>query len=227
MVVISLGMILTVKYGLTPRPIRQINPTEFENAESIGAVVFRRLLAQWDKHPVVVIGSSPFLKNYDLSWNGFIKTAQAESKGFAKLYEDQTLRPLVPSARLVVQKISNLNEIPFDEIRQHVMAGERVLLHTVATLATHSQENSLSVRLQKEIGRPVLAISQQSFAVDRDGLKYLQPICNTNDQQQVNLGCEGVRYSKTYFRKKLPRENFVAGLEQHGIADFVLFIFEP
>ena len=75
---ISFSVYFVAKWGLNPKPIPQINPTQFEKLEQIGAVTYRRLQPSLRQEKLVILGSSINQPQYEKIWNGYIAAARGD-----------------------------------------------------------------------------------------------------------------------------------------------------
>ena len=105
------------------QPTRVLNPTNFSKPEEIGAIVFRRFWQELHTEKLVVVGSSPFLKEYDRVWLGFLSVANESKLHFDKVFTQPGLRQLVPEAE----------PLDWEKVQLALINNDHVLVHVVST----------------------------------------------------------------------------------------------
>ena len=230
--VLSFALYFTLKWGLKPKPIPQINPTRFELREQIGAVVYRRLRPALRQEKMVVLGSAPWVQDYQHIWNGFIGAAREDKWKIDLLYEDPTLQPIKEFAGLERKSLNwpDPGQELSQELKQHLQFGHLIIIHTTFNHSAHRTEGSLSKDLENTLKRPWTAISMLGFAVNEDELVHLQPKCE-NEVAPANrsdyVGCAAARISRNFLRKRLDPTLLWAAMNRHGLKDYFLYIHEP
>ncbi|MGE0761940.1 MAG: hypothetical protein AB7N80_01550 [Bdellovibrionales bacterium] len=231
-VVVSFALYFSLKWGLKPKPIPQVNPTLFEMPEQIGAVVYRRLRPALRQEKMVVLGSAPWLKNYELIWNGFIGAARADNWKIDLLYEDPTLRPIKEFSGLERKALNwpNPDIALANELKQHLQFRHLIIIHTTFNHAAHRGENSLTKELEATMHRPWTAISMLGFGVDENEITNLQPKCEDEIAPATRndyVACAATRISRRFLRKHLAADKIWAAMDRHGLKDYFLYVHEP
>lgn len=122
----TIGALRFVFTGHLPaqvEPQRILNASTFEQPEQIGAVVFRRYWQELNSENLIILASSPVLRDYDRVWRGFIAVANEMNLHFDKVYELEGLRK--------IDKAST--SLDWQELNRDLVKGSKVLVHTVAT----------------------------------------------------------------------------------------------
>ncbi len=229
---LSFGIYFLAKWGLKPKPIPQINPTQFESLEQVGAVTYRRLRPALRQEKMVVLGSSPWLGEYDRVWNGFLAAAREDNWQIELLLEESSLRPIKDFAGLDRQSFNS----PFPlspllpEIIDKLAAGKLLLVHTLFNFSSHRGEISVSKELEDSLRRPWTSITMLGFAVDEEELKSIQPECREEDRptsRDQYLACAQTRLARRYLRRRLDAGKTWASVERHGLKDYFLFLHQP
>ena len=230
--VVSFGLYFSLKWGLKPKPIPQINPSRFELREQIGAVVYRRLRPALRQEKMVVLGSAPWIRDYEHIWNGFIGAAREDNWKIDLLYEDPSLRPIKAFSGLERKNLSWPEPEPAlaAELKQHLQFGHLVIIHTTFNHSAHRTESSLSKELETSLKRPWTAISMLGFAVNADELLQIQPKCEAEMAPVTRndyVACAATRISRANFRKRLATDQLWGAMDRHGLKDYFLYVHEP
>lgn len=223
---LACGIFYTISLLLKPKPIAKMNPTSFDRPEEIGAVIYRRLRQDVRKSPLVVFGSSPWVRDYEKIWSGFLLTAYSDQKRPKRLYQEPALR--MPIA------IKDMEVIELDwseKIEENSNPREVHVVHTVHSQSSMAfDESFVKKRMGLDPKSQILTITMVPFAVNDDQLEKIQPSCPL-DQVGVSgvdhLGCLIKRVSRKFFRKDLSPDKLWAVLEQHGSREYYLFVHQP
>jgi hypothetical protein len=230
---LSSSIYLSIRYGLKPKPIPQINPTAFDKPEQIGATVYRRLRGQIRREGVLVLGSTPLVQSYDRIWDGFLRAAYEDRVHVEVAYQlrDLLTPPALSNLRPSELGTDEKSRTPFvQEVLGHYRRGKMVVIHTLSEDASHLVKGSISRRLSRLPNNPVVSISIVPFAVTKEGVESLQPPCQDSLSQEANnqrLACAAKRISEKFLRKHLPTDKYVAAVERHGLKEYLLFVYEP
>ena len=206
---VTLGVLFVMNYGINPRPIRVLNATEFDRPEEIGAVLFRRFYQEVRGSQLVVVGSSPFHRSYSLVWRSFLAVAKANRVEFDAVYTLEGLRSI------------SSESLSYDEyeIQERLQRGEKVLIQVAST------DDLLEKYTDKY--PQALFIFQSGFAVTEEGLNNILPPCRDDDSSSFQMSCKAQVASRRYLRRPKSKEHYVAALERHSVAKYLLFIYEP
>lgn len=232
-VLISTAVYFTIRYGLRPKPIPVLNPTEFEDPQQIGAVVYKRLRQNIRPERLIVLGSSPDLQNYAAVWTGFLKTAVADQVKIDVFYQRENLNS--PEA------VSGWATIPFNEdmirsgeffkqVEDRQKAGHLVVIHAPTSEATHLMKESLSRELDRVVRHPVLALSTLNLTLKPEDLEALQAQCldpEAEREGRARLDCAEARVSKRMIKKRLAEGKIWAVMERHGLQEYLIFVHNP
>ncbi len=200
--------------------------------EQIGAVVYRRLRPALRQEKMVVLGSAPWIRDYEQIWNGFIAAAREDKWKVNFIYEDQDLRPIKDFSGLQRKTLSwpDLEPDSIKEIKNHLQFGHLILIHTTFNHSSHRGETSLSRQLESRLNGPWTAISMLGFAVNEEEGALLQPPCEDPMSPATRgdyVACAANRISRRYYRKRLDPMAYWAAMDLHGLKDYFLYIHEP
>jgi hypothetical protein len=223
--VLACGIFYSISQVLKPKPISKMNPTRFKQPEQIGAVVYRRLRQDVRKAPLVILGSSPWVDDYDKIWSGLLLTAYSDKKFPKLLYQDIDLKPLEAIKDMEVKTLDWNEEIP-----GNTKPMEIHVVHTVYSESWKNFSESYVRRTHFAPGAEPLTITLLPFAVNDEELAKMEPVCPLDQVSHTDmeqLGCMIKRVSRQFARKKLKPEGLWAILEQHGAREYLLFVHEP
>lgn len=179
----------------------------------------------------MVLGSAPWIRDYDRIWNGFLAAARADKWKIEVLYEDPSLKPIKSFEGLKRQTLSWPEVTPklASEIKTHLQFGRLVVIHTTFNHSSYRNEDSLTSELERALKRPWTALSMLSFAVDEAELEQIQPPCTDQVAPATRgeyVACAAAKISRRNLRKKLdPAKNWLAS-ERHGLGDYFIFVHQ-
>lgn len=211
---VSTGVYFTIRYGLRPKPIPVMNPTQFENPEQIGVVVYKRLRQNVRADRVVVLGSSPGSEEDGQIWLGFEKAASADK-------ETVVVMPL--------KEVSD-KEALFAKIQEAIQARKLVLVTGLTTEVSHLVPDSFVKLLEKSRKHPVHSIAIQRLAVTTPEYDDVQTQCLDATEEESGhhrLECAAQRVARKYLKRKLAPDQLWGVMERHGLKEYLLFIHRP
>ena len=227
---ISTGVYFTIRYGLRPKPIPVLNPTHFENAEQIGAVVYRGLRREILVERLILLGSMAEGVEYQAIWTGFLKAALADGNHVESFFQRSGLQ--------APQNLMNWMVIPYAEsmihnpelisqVSQTTAPGHLVIVHGLTQEVTHLMPSSLSRALDTAAQHPVLSLSLVSLSAKPDALEQLQDQCAQEKAQSddhARISCPQARVTKTLIKKKAAPGTLWAVMERHGLKEYLIFV---
>jgi len=212
-ILVSTLVYFTIRYGLNARAIPVMNATEFRDTEEIGIVIYKRLRQNIRAERVVLLGSSANVQDDKHMWGGFIKAAQADGEPLVQFADEETKR-----------------ESFVQDVNARIRAGHIVIVHGLTPDVSHLVEGSLSKRLEKVVGHPVLTISTLPFAIKSADSDSLQTQCLDATESKTSirrLDCAAGRVARKNLKKRLAPEKIWAAMERHGLKEYLLFIHRP
>lgn len=224
-IVLSTGVYFTIRYGLRPKPIPILNPTQFANAEQVGAVIYRRMRQVIRQERIVVLGSLPELVSSTELWNGFLKTATADKVKIDVFYQWPNLPTPEFAQQLGVRAIDEASVASGEfikQVHQSVQRGHLVVIHTITQESTHLHKDSLTRRLDRLPNNPVLSLSILKWSVHEEGIEMLENSC----QEGARLNCAAYRLGRKFLKKKLDPSLLWAAMERHGLKEYLIFIHQ-
>lgn len=228
--IIAGGIFLSLKHGLGPKPVPQINPSLFAKPEEIGAVVYRRLRQVIKENHIIVLGNFPLIHNYDQIWQGFIRTAVADGVKIKTILQQPELKAMEHIGDIPVKLVRATEDT--GTIRDELLAaadGETIIIYTVPNFSSHLLASSPLVKLRSELKRPILSLTTLAFVLKKEKLADLQPPCPDGAVALTDLsplGCASANISRKFFRKKYEEKDLMAAMEMHGALDYLLFVHD-
>lgn len=223
--VASGGLLLAMITGIEPKPLLKIKPNSFQRHEEIGAVVYRRLRQEARESDVLILGSAPWVADYQKVWRGFLLAGQDDGLQARPFFEQEGLT----SAAIKKPGFDQPSKVDLLGGGAADVSEPRFLGHFLFQQSSHFFDKSVAqILVNKQ--KSYLAITILPFVVAKHQLDRLYPGCDPDEIPSGSLnqmGCAARRASQTYLRKKLDPKKIWAVLEQHGQRDLLLFVYQP
>jgi hypothetical protein len=229
---ISTGVYFTIRYGLQPKSIPVMNPTDFQNLEQLGVVIYKRLRQSVRTERLVLLGSRAEVPEDPQVWQGFLKAAAADREKIVFFARDG--RDVAPTTDAwetvnVDQALLDSGEFP-RRVLARIKAGHLVVVHGLSTEVTHLVKGSLGREIEALVRHPVLSLSTMPFALDEKSRDDLRPHCLDTGEDpdgQRRLGCAAQRVARKFSRKALSPDKIWAVIERHGLKEYLVFLHIP
>lgn len=231
--VLSTSIYLSIRYGLRPKPIPQVNPTVFQAPEQIGVVAYRAIRAALRQERVLVMGSSLPIPAYPEIWNGFVKAAIADRVKIDVVFARADLTVPAEISPSITKRVNpeELTSPAFvNQVKSEYQRGQLAIIYVMNNESSHLIQGTVTRKLQELPSLPVVSISMLPMAVRPEDIEQLEPNCldpMVSPSVEQRLGCAAARISRRYLRKKLPADQWVAALERHGLKEYLLFVSPP
>ncbi len=210
---ISTSVYFVIRYGLRPKPIPVMNPTEFQSADQIGSVVYKRLKQNLRAERAVVLGAAKDSPDDALIWEGLTRAAQVDGEKIIRFSGEQ----------LAAENFLN-------SVLQSLKAGQIVLIEAPTAEVSHLVPGSITQKLEKVVGHPVLSISTARLAVAREEYDSVKLQCITATESQSaekRLDCAGQRVARKYLKRNLAPDKIWAVMERYGLKEYLVFVYRP
>jgi hypothetical protein len=211
--VVSTSVYFTIRYGLRPKPIPVLNPTEFQDLNEIGVVIYKRLRQNIRAERLLVLGSSPDLEEDRKIWEGLLKAAAADGE------------------KIMAFGGEDLKSEAFQQkVKEHLQSGILVVVYGLTPEVSHLVDGSVSRLLDRVVQHPVMAISTMRLAVDRADFDNLQAACLDATHEQADrrrLDCAAGKVARKFIKRKLEPGKLWAVMEKVGLKEFLLYIHRP
>ncbi len=230
-VVISTGVYFTIRYGLRPKPVPVLNPTQFTQLNEIGVVLYKRLYQSIRTERMVVLGSSEEVKDYEQVWTGLAASALADKEKLVFFVREGMKPPTQAEGADIVtftEAQVKSGEL-FQEVSNRLARKQLVIVHSWTNEVTHLVKDSISQKIDPVIRHPVLAISTLRFAIDAADVSSLQPQCldALEEDGQKKLKCAAYKVARKFLKKRLDAAHIWAVAERHGLKEYLVFIHQP
>ena len=224
LIVVSVSLYLSVRYGVAPRAIPLIKPTEVESIQSAGVLAYRRMRQDLRASSLMVSGSLPLIAGYESFWQGFHLAANEDKAQYNEIFYTHGLKLFKESGLVDSQEIQEL----YTKDLPSLITKPRSLVYTHSLISSHFAEQGLSSQLEKEKTKAVL-ITLHPFLVTRDQVKKKNNRCDEmpEDASVISkLDCVAERVSRQSYKKNLdPSKSYVA-LYRYGRQDYVAFYYQ-
>jgi hypothetical protein len=229
-VIISTGVYFTIRYGLRPKPIPVLDPTQFSEVEQVGVVVYKRLRHDIRAERIVVLGTSQDIPEDYKIWSGFLKAAAFDKEKVVFLphagiptVSDAPAWETLPYDDAAVQSGDLANRV-----KERIKAGQLIVIHDRTKEVSHLVSGSISRQMEKIAQHPVLAISSLKFALKQEEKEALQTQClNEGEAGEARLACAAQRVARKYQRKAFDPSKIWAVMERHGLKEYLVFVNVP
>ena len=223
---ITLCVIFVAQFGMGPKPIRMMNPTEFGNGEQIGAVLYRRLYAPIKKAKIVIMGVQTESPSQAQIPFGFMKTAASQDLKFDHVFVDTELGKYAVGESEPIELRRSAKEV-VERFKKLIADNKRILLVTHSYYASGVPYKSLSSYIRENIQTNIFSFASVPVPLERAQEKDLQPGCQTAGEVAHGvgrIGCFILKKSRNLYRKKLYDKGLVAAIDQVGTQDYLIYV---
>ena len=227
-IAISTGVYFTIRYGLRPKPIPVLNPTEFADLEQVGAVIYKNLRQNVRAERLILLGSRGELPGESRVWLGFLKAAAADGEKIVLFSRGPKAEVKTGAWEEVVSTAGDAELTA--QVLTRMRGGQLVVVEAKTTEATHLVTGSLGRAFEDLVKHPVLSISILPLALneaERDGFKPRCLDTGEDPDGQRRLWCAALRVSRKFARKNLVADRIWAVSERHGLKEYLVFVHEP
>lgn len=247
LIVVTVGIFLTIRYGYRPAPTPIMKPSFFDRAEEVGAVVMKRFFVPLEQEKVVVFGV-PSGRDWSAGVvEGFAAAAAQSRRGFTRVYVERQLgEPLKAAVRRQIPAMVEVdsNSEPaselIDAIRAAKASGEHILIVVPNLYSTHLLPGNPMDRLEKALlltepnAPPLFSISLGPLALKPAEEKTLDPACIGTERDgagTADFGCAIMQAGRVHYRKQLTETKegarFIAIMQSPRRNDYLLLVREP
>lgn len=226
-VVFVVFVFAVLRWGINPRALVLIAPSEFDQPAKIGETAFLRLMQEVGEQQVVIIGGIPNNPTSNEIALGFFAQAKKDQRPFSTVMT-QTEMPLALDGAQHIDFNGDSEQIAATIRNLH--AGERLFIYTVNIFATHLLHDNPIQRLEHILNRKLMTVTIMGLALKATEISQLDPPCRGLERDQQGtapLGCVALTRSKGLFRKHLTDKRFVMLLDQQGATDYLMLVHAP
>ncbi len=221
------SMFFVLKWGIRPEPVSLIGASRSPNSQSPGATVFDQLSQVVRAHRVLVWGGIPNSNASQQVVQGFINRAAHFGIFYNQILAQNGQYPQIASTKSIR---FNANGDEVAKLISGLKMNQKLLVLTVNVYSSHLLANNPISRLEKKLGRRVLAITEAPLAIQASELESLHPACGGLQPQIAGtrkLGCMMAARSKKVFSKGLPSNQMTATLDMVGSGDYLMLVHSP
>jgi len=204
-------MVWVLKNGLEPEPDKIMNPSYFSGPVELGHVLARRFYIENKAVPVLVLGTTPWLKSPDLIWREWLRAQLSDGLLFDRVY---TLRGL-PSLTAKDIEITDLDQV--DRVG-------RIVVQVPST-------EDWRARVEAVFGDQQLSLFQVPFQIFKERVDKNPLPCNKLASDEyvgpVEFGCLARQASERYYRKRLKLDKYAAAVDRLSPIFHLVFVYEP
>lgn len=215
-IVFAVGALFLVFRGdVELNPLRVLNPTNFSSSPEIGAVTFRRFWQEMNAEKLVILGSSPFLKEYDLVWRGFLSVAKENKIEFTHVFQQEGLRAIAFESSEGSFKVQALS---WEQVQLALIGQNRVLVHVVAT------DQMWKEAAERTTGGFI--IFQSLLPISDFAKNILNSSCRVGENIGFQISCQALKSLNQGKKKKIDLLKTAAVIEKHGLREHILYVHE-
>jgi len=228
--VLVTGIGFVVYWGLQPRPIQKIKPSQFETQTVVINSILLRLQQELQASPIVLWGMDAANEDQRKVLQEF---QHQSTLPFQVVVIDRSLENQSPEVRgWTGERIDTKNEV--ERLAQSLnvfrQSGARTLvvmpIEYAAAMLAGSPANQL-----RERGIPTVNLLLSAFPRNREQESKMPVPCNTGDSDLTGtapLGCQILGSARTMYRKHFEKGARVGLMNQISRNDFLfLMTFEP
>lgn len=233
--IIATGLAMIFKLGYDPAPALIMKPSKFSQPEEIGAVTYRRFYVPIEQAKRVVIGVPPAPEWHQGVIRGFLKEAATLGYPFDLILAEEQMPALnldgLPSIEVqnVSMKTQSLADFG-DKLAKAHAEGKRVLVYTVSIFSSHLLAGNPIDRYEKATGERLFSITTAPLALSAPEEHVVDPPCvgyERDSKGTAPLGCEILKASRGFYRKKIKADQYVAIMNSPRLDDYLLMIAPP
>jgi hypothetical protein len=222
------GITVTIYFGLQPRPIPKIKPSEVATAERAGEAVTQRLWLELKDAKIVFLGVDPDKPDDMKVWKSFLDSFKNPDEKFTYVVID----PLLPSK----DTVAHSDEIDMNHDFDRFVAG-------LKTAVANNQKVAVIVPTiyssQAIPGNPINRMKEALLSIPFMSFSVVQPTLNREEEATAqfpcvtgsgdnsglgSFGCLIQSKSRGLYMKKFESGKFLMLLDQIGATDYLLLL---
>jgi hypothetical protein len=188
------------------RPTPILKASNFQEPEELGAVIFRRFWNEVRQAPVIVLGSSKQIKNYDRVWKGFLAVAKEYRIEFFHVYSAESLASLT----------ENDEKLDLGKLKTGLSLEKPVIVHVGSSTQTWEQ--------LKDLHPQALILFLTRLPLDVEEEKIIEKNCV--QIQGFDITCQSAQVLTSRQRKRLNPAQHVAAIEKLFDRLHLVYVYE-
>jgi hypothetical protein len=225
-VLFVIGVGVSVYFGIQPRPVPKIKPSQTETPERLGEAIAQRLWAEIKDTPLIFLGVDPDRADDMRVWLGFLESLEPAMKYSTVLMEPRlTYKDMVPKSENID---INQQYNGFVEWLKIAMEHNRRVAVIVPTLYSSQAipENPVN-RLKKEMANPAffisLSIVEPTLEKEEESKAAYPCVTGGGDTRGLgSFGCLIQGKSRSLYLKKFESGKYLGLMDQIGGTDYLV-----
>ena len=223
-IVVILGVVAVIQFGMGPRTLEKIKFSEFENPQVVVNSLLLSLRQDIRENPILILGidSQDTLQREVLM--KFLELNQEAGTQYDGVVIDSQI---APPEGLVAESFSILSEPDrfYSGIQAALDRKLRLLIVLQNTQSSAILPESISQKLKQKLTQlQPTYITFTNFPRSREEEPTLSIPCNTGEAdagQTRKLGCQVLQKARALYRKKMKPGSLIGFMNQVGPADYI------
>lgn len=225
------GVAVCVYFGIQPRPVPKIKPSQIETPEAFGAAISKRLWMELKDAPLIFLGVDPEKVDHMKVWKGFFESLDKESE-YTVVVDPNLPHKVVINSQNELDMNTGYDEF-VEWLKTAMEHNQRVAVVVPTIYSSQAIPDNPINRLKKEMANPSvmmsLSIVEPTLSREEES-KALYP-CATGSGDTRGLGSFGCLIqskSRSLYMKKFESARYLGLMDQIGATDYlILFRFIP
>ncbi len=232
-ILVVVGITLSVYFGIAPRPVPKIKPSQVETPERLGEAVSQRLWGELKDSPLIFLGVDPEKPDDMKVWKGFLESLSAELQ-----YLNIIVDPHLPHKQLIPQKAGiSLIEIDMNQdytnfvesLKTAMEQNWRVAVIVPTIYASQAIPENPINRLKREMANPSIMMSlsvvEPTLKRDEEAKSLYPCVTGSGDVRGLgSFGCMIQGKSRGLYRKELESGKYLGLMDQIGATDYLVLL---
>jgi hypothetical protein len=221
LLVIVGGVYFSIQYGVKPKAVAVVKPSNFEKGERVGEIIYRQLFPLMEKYRIVALGQN----NLALA-NEIVEGLTTEAKygpGFQRIV---SIEETITSSSIPVTIVKRATAEVLAELTKD--KTERILLIGLSGDTPHFHSENMISAIEATLGEKILSFSMTPFDFNIAPRGEMEEECRSQSKtysQFSHLSCLSVKKTLWMRRdKKVDRTKPAVIIERQAEDDFVIYI---
>lgn len=220
------GIGISFYYGLQPKPIPKVKPSQVDSPERLGEAIGQRLWAELKDSPVIFLGVDPDQVDDLRVWKGLLAHLQSDMQ-----YSTILIEPLLPQKALIpyteeVDMKADLQQLKLG-IEQALAQGKRMAFVVPSIYSSQAIPDNPINRLKAVLPIKVMSLSVARPSLRREEEATAQFPCATGGGDLRGLGSWGCLIqakSRGLYLKKWTSGRYLGLVDQIGANDYLVLL---
>lgn len=215
------GIIFSVYFGLSPRPIPKIKLSVIESPAVLAKAVQMRMAEEFKSSNILAFGFQP---EHPQQLEVIHEWYSSKAVDVWLAEDSLQINPSLMSLESIDTK--NNTDALVEKIQKANLEGKKVGLILPTVYSSQMVENNLIDVLKKRYQLTITSFSIVELLRQREQEKSAIIPCyvaNTDPTGFGKLGCAILQQGRSLYRKKMPEGKQVAWMDQRGAYDYLIF----